>query len=229
MKKKMMKYLWKNHPDFVLNKKGFKNNIIHNDKKFLDLYVDIHYSDAKALLGIREMYNIYKMVEQSEKIDGDIAEVGVYKGGSARIICELKGRKTLHLFDTFEGMPQVNTTIDSHRQGDFNDTSLDRVRSYLMKFDNVHFYKGIFPESAKDLMDRSCAFSFVNLDVDIYESTREGLMFFYPRMSKGGIMMSHDYRSISCPGVKKAFDEFFYDKPEPIIELWDSQCCVVKF
>jgi hypothetical protein len=47
-------------------------------------------------------------------------------------------------------------------------------------------------------------------------------------MTRGGVILSHDYRSISCPGVKQAYDEFFADKPEIIIELWDTQCVVIK-
>ena len=47
-------------------------------------------------------------------------------------------------------------------------------------------------------------------------------------MNKGGIIMSHDY--FYAEGVRKAFDEFFSDKPEPIIELPSTytQCLIVK-
>ncbi len=49
-------------------------------------------------------------------------------------------------------------------------------------------------------------------------------------MQKGGVIMSHDYVASdgSITGVKKAFDEFFKNKPEPIIELSGSQCIIVK-
>jgi hypothetical protein len=33
---------------------------------------------------------------------------------------------------------------------------------------------------------------------------------------------------VTAPGVKMAFDEFFKDKPEPVLELWDTQCAIVK-
>ena len=74
------------------------------------------------------------------------------------------------------------------------------------------------------MQDRT--FSLVNLDVDTYESTKQCLLFFYNRMSTGGIIISHDY--LTAPGVQKAFDEFFSDKPEPVIETAGSQCLVVK-
>jgi hypothetical protein len=66
----------------------------------------------------------------------------------------------------------------------------------------------------------------VNLDVDTHESTKQCLEFFYPRLSPGGILISHDY--ITAPGVKKAFDDFFLGKAEPVLETAGSQCLVVK-
>ena len=50
-------------------------------------------------------------------------------------------------------------------------------------------------------------FSFVSLDVDLYQPTLCGLKFFYPRMSKGGVIMVHDYGS-PWLGVALAVDEF---------------------
>ena len=69
-------------------------------------------------------------------------------------------------------------------------------------------------------------FSFVNLDVDTYESTKKCLEFFYPRMSAGGVIVSHDY--LRRQGSRKAVDEYFADKPEPVVETAASQCIVVK-
>ncbi len=54
--------------------------------------------------------------ERTEKIKGELAEVGVYKGGSAKLICEAKGNSILHLFDTFEGLPNVGENDPAHIQ-----------------------------------------------------------------------------------------------------------------
>lgn len=125
------------------------------------------------------------------------------------MIAEVKGNKKLHLFDTFEGMPEVDSSIDLHKKGDFQDTSIDSVKNYLSNYKDIYFYKGYFPASLAGTNCHTLTFSFVNLDVDIYESTKSCLEFFYSRLNTGGIILSHDYRSISCPGVKKAIDEFF--------------------
>ena len=154
--------------------------------------------------------------------------MGVFRGGSAKLLASLKGDKPLHLFDTFEGMPSVRADVDRHEAGDFADTSLPAVRQYLSGFRNVFFYPGLFPGSAKDLAAKPAIFCLVHLDADIYESTKAGLEFFYPRTVKGGMIISHDYRNLHCPGVKRAYDEFFANRPESVIELWKTQCLVVK-
>jgi hypothetical protein len=62
--------------------------------------------------------------------------------------------------------------------------------------------------------------------VDLFESTMAALEFFYPRMNPGAILVSHDY--VEFAGVRRAFDEFFEHKSEPVIELSGNQCLVVK-
>jgi hypothetical protein len=174
---------------------------------------------------MNEASQIYRIVRATSKIDGDIAEVGVYKGGTAKIICEAKAHKTLHLFDTFEGLPELSEK-DNPRQFHENQysCSLERVKDYLKGYSNVFFYKGLFPTTAGPVEQKK--FSFVHLDVDLYESTMNSLVFFYPRMAVGGVLISHDYLWVDA--VRKAFDEFFKDKVEPIIELTDNQCMIVK-
>jgi O-methyltransferase len=181
--------------------------------------------ETELLIEDIEAYHIYMATKTTQKVPGDIAEVGVYRGGSAKIICSAKGDKTLHLFDTFEGLPKVDEIdmVWPFYEGKFA-ASFEDVKEYLKDDPNVFFYKGIFPATSDPVKDKQ--FSLVNLDVDCYESTKQCLEFFYPRMSRGGIMISHDY--ITAPGVKKAFDDFFDGKTEPVLETAGSQCLVVK-
>lgn len=182
-------------------------------------------SETELLLEDIEAYHIHMAVKITSKVPGDIAEVGVYKGGSAKIICAAKGDKTLHLFDTFEGLPKVDDVdmVWPFYEGKFA-ASYDSVKAYLATEKNVHFYKGIFPDTSDPVKDTR--FSLVNLDVDTYESTKKCIEFFYPRMNPGGLIISHDY--LTAPGVQKAFDEFFVDKKEPVVETAGSQCFVMK-
>jgi hypothetical protein len=82
------------------------------------------------LLADNEAYQLFATVKAVAKIQGDIAEVGVFKGGSAKLICEAKGNKRLHLFDTFEGIPKVET-IDTPKfyKGQYS-SSLEDVKNY---------------------------------------------------------------------------------------------------
>jgi O-methyltransferase len=125
----------------------------------------------------------------------------------------------------FEGLPDLSSEDNKNRfyMGQYS-SSFEDVKNYLKKYQNIYFYKGLFPFSAEPVKNNK--FSFVHLDVDLYEATLASLKFFYQRMNKGGIIISHDY--IEVPGVRKAFDEFFKDKPEPIIELSGTQCLISK-
>ncbi len=209
----------------ILSKNGIV--IYYNDPeraKVLDLIRKIK-NETEMGVSTNEAYQIYTAVQRTKKIDGDIAEVGVYRGGSAKLICEAKENRPLHLFDTFEGLPAL-CEVDDPKQFHKEEflVSLESVKDYLKKYPNVHFYEGLFPSTTEPIKNKK--FSFVHLDVDLYESTLNGIEFFYPRISRGGIIISHDYTS--TPGVRKAFDGFFKDKPEPVIELVGSQCMVVK-
>lgn len=176
------------------------------------------------LISDNEAYQIFMAVKRTEHVAGDLAEVGVYQGGSAKLICEANGNRPLHLFDTFAGIPKVEE-IDTplFYEGQFT-APFEDVKDYLKDYSDVHFYRGLFPNTALAVEHKQ--FSFVHFDVDTRESTTSCLRFFYPRMARGGIIISHDY--INAAGVKEAFDEFFKDKAEPIIEMSGTQCLIVK-
>ena len=164
-------------------------------------------------------------VRASMHVPGCMAEIGVAFGASAHIISTLCPEKTLHLFDTFSGLPQL-TEHDSHdifQEGTLG-CPLDSVQDFL-KDDHVEFHPGLFPaDTGGDVASEK--FSFVHLDVDLYEGTLQSLEFLYPRMSPGGIILGHDF--LVSNGATKAFTEFFADKPEPLIELIGTHCLVVK-
>jgi hypothetical protein len=175
-----------------------------------------------------EIYLLYSIAKAQTKREGDFAEVGVYQGGSARAICEAKGDRRLRLFDTFSGLPEDSSAEDGgvlkkHTWA----CSRENVEKFLSKYPNISYHEGIFPGSVKGNTEvENTKFAFAHFDVDLYEGTLGCLQWFYPRMVPGGIIMTHDYSLLG--GVKRAFDEFFADKPEGIIELPTTQCMVVK-
>ena len=165
-----------------------------------------------------EGYQLWTAALSTIRVQGDVAEVGVFKGASARLLSLACPLKQIHLFDTFEGLPD---RTEVHRKGDFA-CSMESVQSYLP---SAKLYRGLFPQQTGHLVD-TVRFSFVHLDMDIYEGTRDALAFFYERLSLGGIIMTHDFNALAGP--TKAFRDFFADRADPLIELSGNQCLAVK-
>jgi predicted O-methyltransferase YrrM len=141
---------------------------------------------------------LYILSQLAANMKGDMAEVGVYRGGSARIIAEAK--KNLYLFDTFEGLPQPGEhDTQEFKKGDYLGT-IEEVQSMLKDLNNVFLIKGLFPKTGKKIKNKR--FCFVHLDADLYQSTLDSINFFWPRMTKGGIILLHDYQN--SPVIKKA-------------------------
>jgi O-methyltransferase len=195
----------------------------HKDPKIVAIMKEMH-RQRRSLLSAFEQYLVYTAARAQRARPGAMAEVGVYRGASAKLICEAKGDKVLHLFDTFAGLPEAAPEDRNiHRTGQYS-VSLADVRQHLAGYANVHFHPGLFPDTTVGLPEDS--YCFVHFDVDLYTSTLACLQYFYPRMIPGGVMLSHDYTLLA--GVHQAFDEFFADKPEGIIEQPTTQCMVVK-
>ncbi|MGY3802540.1 TylF/MycF/NovP-related O-methyltransferase [Pigmentibacter ruber] len=215
--------------DLKIAENPFWNHIIENDQILIKKLRDI-LNNGLIAMSFHEVVNLYRMVLRTNHLTGDIAEVGTFHGGSALVmaLANQMNRK-MHLFDTFSGIPESTEGIDQVNVGDIKGNSLDQVKSLLKNFNhNINYHVGIFPETTSDISNTT-TFSLVNLDMDVYQSTKLGFEYFYPRMNRGGIIICHDYFSQTCPGVKQAVDEFFIDKPETLIDLWHTQVAMVKF
>jgi O-methyltransferase len=159
--------------------------------------VDPGFLENQALIGGRSLvdadrlYMLYQFANHTANLPGAYAELGVYRGGTAKLAAKTCPAKKIYLFDTFEGMPEVDHERDVHRAGDFRDTSLADVQEFLADCPNVEFRQGVFPHTAQGLEDE--CFSMAYIDADIYRSTKDALVFFYPRLTKGGVMVFDDY------------------------------------
>ncbi len=179
--------------------------------------------EGRCLSWPDELMQVYQCAKSATHLEGSMAEMGVAGGATAKAICMAKGNKKLFLFDTFEGLPPPDKIDKQFYEGQCY-FSLESVRAYLAHYNNIFFVKGKFPNTANVVKEEK--FAFVHLDCDLCQSTKDSLCFFYDKMVRGGIILSHDYSNTL--GVKKAFDEFFGKKPERIIELSTSQCMIVK-
>ena len=221
-------HTWQKDPRLLLRALELDNNELCTDMEALNIIFSTKYQNRNisTLMTFREMINLYQLAKQACTLEGGLAEIGVFQGGSATILGMVKGDKELHLFDTWEGLPDPDSEKDILKAGEMSETSLDLVKKNMKDFSNVHFHQGMFPDTAGPVEDKK--FCFVNMDTDLYEGTKACLEFFYPRMARGGILLSHDYNDSRTPGVKTAFDEFGATVPEPVIPVWDTQAMMIK-
>ncbi|HXX56061.1 MAG TPA: TylF/MycF/NovP-related O-methyltransferase, partial [Methanoregula sp.] len=103
---------------------------------------------------------------------------------------------------------------------------LDCVRDNLREFGFIELKKGWIPERFGEISSER--FSFVHIDVDLYQPIRDSLEFFYPRMIPGGIIVLDDYGYLGFPGAKKATDEFIKNRPDFFLDLPSGSAFIIK-
>lgn len=176
---------------------------------------------------LRERYwVICQYVKQTVDLVGATAECGVYRGASSWLICKNSGGKPHYCFDSFTGLSEPGEHDGAYwRSGDL--ASAEEVaQKKLAEFPNVTMLTGWIPERFGEIKDQ--LFSFVHVDVDLYEPTKESLEFFYPRLVDGGIVLFDDYGFETCPGARKAVDDFMSTKREEILHLPTGQGVIVR-
>lgn len=178
------------------------------------------------------LYNFWLQVQRinKDKIEGDFAELGVYKGESARLLHLMAPGRNFHLFDTFEGFTGIDLKPETgiaatYSTKDFADTSLNKVIKKIGgNPEKLKIHAGYFPQSASGLEETS--YALVNLDADLYNPTKAGLEYFYPRLSTGGVIFVHDYND-KWEGLVKAVDEFAATITENLILVPDLDSTVM--
>jgi O-methyltransferase len=168
----------------------------------------VNYNAAR----ISALKNVSQLIYES-KIQGAVAEVGVFKGDFAQHINAFFNDRFLYLFDTFEGFPEND--IEKERElgtkriievsYNYSGTSIDIVLGKMKNPEKCIIRKGYFPETAAGIED---TYAFVSLDADLYQPMLEGLKFFYPRLAKGGFIFVHDYFTDTFTGVRQAVSEY---------------------
>lgn len=174
------------------------------------------------------LFHLYQHAINSNRLEGSFAQVGVCRGGSAKLIAEVKkGDKKFLLFDTFEGLPECDPDLD--RKGRFGETSKQEVEALFSARNDIEICCGRFPETLTEAhqLDKYC---FVYLDVDIYHSNLNALEFFYPRMYTGGVILIDDYNWTNTPGITQSTDEFLERQclPTPPVITTRYQAAIFK-
>lgn len=164
------------------------------------------------------------------QIPGDIAECGVWRGGSMMTIAlTLLARgdrsRSLYLYDTFDGMSSPTEDDrnldgvpaaeqlkrDPKGTGIWCYASLEDVRENILSTgypeDKVHLIKGKVEDTIPATIPSRL--SLLRLDTDWYESTKHELAHLYPILHANGILIIDDYGH--WQGARKAVDEYFHE------------------
>lgn len=160
----------------------------------------------------------------NKNIQGNVAELGVYKGEFAKYLNRYLPNKKIYLFDTFSGFG-TDVIQNSSEIGIrdmkyyFDDTSVNEVMGQMENIDNVIIKKGLFPKTAEGLDEKFCL---VSIDADLYEPIFAGLEYFYPRLEKGGYIFIHDFGMYQFKGAKKAVLEYCNKQNISYVPILDS-------
>jgi Macrocin-O-methyltransferase (TylF) len=175
---------------------------------------------------------IFRLLEPALSLEGNIAECGVFQGSTlipiGLFVKQRMSSKMVLGFDSFEGLDQT-VKFDLELGGDhdyrkaiggFSDTSYQSLLQRIQQFElgsTVTVARGYFQDTL--LKYANHRFSFVHLDCVIYESYKQCLEFFYPRLVKSGVVLLDEYNDPPWPGCTRAVDEFLAAKPEKLVKI----------
>jgi hypothetical protein len=175
----------------------------------------------------------------SNKMQGDIVECGVWKGGSmmaaAKALLALNStERDLYLFDTFAGMTAPSAkdgsnferkttqeSFDSMQAGDgtckWCYSSLEEtqrnVESVGYPVKKIHFIKGPVEQTIPEHAPAQIAL--LRLDTDFYESSKHEMVHLFPRLVSGGVLLLDDYGH--WEGQRLAVDEYLSEHKIPLL------------
>ena len=204
-------------------------NFLNNKKAYLNF--SLNYLDRRRVIDRNYMdYIRLSALElvaheiNTNKIEGAVAELGVYKGKFARHINAYFPNRKLYLFDTFQGFSQndikseLKNTYSSGAQ-DFSDTSIKKVLEIMPLPDMCIIKEGYFPATTAGINED---FAFVSIDADLFDPIYCGLQYFYPRLKKGGYIFVHDYNNDAYKGARKAVEKYCHENGLSKLPLPDS-------
>lgn len=168
---------------------------------------------------------------------GDIVECGVWKGGMIAALSEVIGNgRIYHLFDSFEGLPEVQEEKDGKWAKKWSEEKsiwyFDNCRAEehyaieamkLANCRNYKIYKGWFKDTL-GLFEGEIAL--LRLDADWYDSTYQCLETLYPKVLDGGLIIIDDYYTWEgC--IRAVYDYFSFNKITDRIRCTSNDLCYI--
>lgn len=203
-------------------------------RKMVNKVKDFTMTSPERIFGLMEAVDYVVR----NKVQGDIVECGVWRGGSMLCIAEellaqKDNSRQLYLYDTFEGMPPPTT--DDVDFSDQKAASLliqekDKENSLIWAYSTLDSVKKTmaiseYPGSkiqyivgkVEDTIPRTLPekIALLRLDTDWYESTRHELIHLFPKLVPGGVLIIDDYGF--WKGARKAVDEYLAENSIQIL------------
>lgn len=170
-------------------------------------------SSADSMIGLKRLENIQFCVEEilKNKIEGDLIETGVWRGGA---VIWMKGLlkayenndKIVWVADSFSGLPKpdsskyIQDAHDRHFLYKELAISIETVKYNFVKYDllddKVKFLVGWFKDTLPNAPIEKLAL--LRLDGDMYESTMDALTHLYSKLSIGGYIIIDDWGAVDA-------------------------------
>jgi O-methyltransferase len=170
----------------------------------------VNHAELRVIL--RELEKVLK-----KGVDGDVVELGCYVGTTSLFLQRmLRGTsKTLHVYDSFAGLPPKVAADASPAGEQFKQGELTASKAQLIK----HFKQAGLPLPVihkcwfeeLTLADTPDTISFAFLDGDFYTSILASLKVVWPKLAPGAVIVIDDYQTEALPGVRQALKEWSRD------------------
>lgn len=166
------------------------------------------------------LIHIYQSITflAKNKIKGNVAEFGIFKGGTVSFIAKTLRQFGLtdvqiYGFDIFDGFPKSRTIFDLYRDPKCEFKDYASVEQYC-EANGIHVVKGDICDTYKVLADIPLMLSF--FDTDNYSPAKAALELVYQNTVKGGIIAFDHYvsegRFIYTIGERMAANEILVEK-----------------
>lgn len=148
-----------------------------------------HFNSLGALAGVKECKDRYDNLEASVEqitIDGPIFEFGVATGRTTNCMAKKAPKRTVHGFDTFEGIPEPwhGHAVNKYSQGG----KLPKVEA------NVVLHKGLFQDTLPGMLSATPGpASLIHIDCDLYSSTAFAFTLLKDRIRPGTVIVFDEY------------------------------------
>lgn len=224
------------NPVYLQGSYGFDDE----DQIKADLSI-VHRHSTASFERLASLWHLVRYLDR-QQITGALVECGVWKGGAAALMALAHMRSTkapyraIHLFDSFEGLPQPNIEFDGEqgklvaaRSSNGANGALDPIGQLAAAREDsealfqsigypqhlLHYHVGWFQQTIPPAASKVGDIALLRLAGDWYESTILPLKYLYQKVVQNGAIAVADYGAFE--GSRLAVDEFLKAQSTPIM------------